>query len=189
MKGTMLSMLEIWRCSFPLIASLVTLLLPLKPLPLLITASLLVAQSTQPHQLGHWILLTVKELFKCVEEHVSTILIDTKLQQKICLSTIRPGISNQLTDIFPSIYTQWSIQVDGYQRSVVPHPVTSAEVKIAITICKLGPQSSIKRDLKESDIDGRSCCINNLYWSDNSCKPCPSGSKSALYGYFVIVGD
>ena len=104
----------------------------------------------------------------------------------ICLSS---NILQQ--DFIPaSIYSQWNLQVNGYEYTDIPIPATDMEIKIAMTLCKKSRDTFSQSRAKETIAHKRAfttkCCFENQYLSneDGKCYPCPSGTKSTLYGYF-----
>ena len=103
----------------------------------------------------------------------------------ICLSS---NILQQ--DFIPaSIYSQWNLQVSGYEHTDIPIPATDMEIKIAMTLCKKSRDTFSQSRAEETIAYERSftkCCLENQYWSneDGKCYFCPNGTTSTLRGYF-----
>ena len=110
----------------------------------------------------------------------------------LCASSHPPDIclaGNCLQQEFlpPSIYSQWNIIVNGYEMVDV-NPATDMGVQISMTLCKksVTRQEVMTEQVVKTEAEEDRCCSKTEYWSSesSSCTPCPSGTVSALYGYF-----
>ena len=112
----------------------------------------------------------------------------------LCGSSKPPNIclSNNILqqDLIPaSIYSQWNLQVSGYEHIDIPIPATDMEIQVAMTLCKKSRDTLSKSRAEETIAHERistKCCLENQYWSseDGKCYLCPNGTTSTLHGYF-----
>ena len=106
------------------------------------------------------------------------------------------------TSLFPSIYSKFLLQVKsiGYRNMTMLHS-TNLNVKVGLMLClkktSAQRQASIldkqlllqqMENAQISQSNTPSCCPSGKYWSETTntgeCVTCPSGSDTALYGYF-----
>ncbi|XP_046581948.1 uncharacterized protein LOC124289374 [Haliotis rubra] len=107
------------------------------------------------------------------------------------------------TLLFPSVFSTWKIQLQGFKFSPVPDPATELPIKVGILMCtmynKKTEEQTTRRNIRDtssqhsvSERSGsslgcdKSCCPEGQYLSQKTftCKPCPAGSVSALGGYY-----
>ena len=97
-------------------------------------------------------------------------------------------------NLYPSIYSQWTISVKGEKdrNMTVPNPATDLHIIIAMQLCKIAPNEYnynshlVAADLEESSNGHELCCAESHYRPtlSSSCMPCPPKSHSALAGYY-----
>ena len=115
----------------------------------------------------------------------------------LCPSDTLPDIClaecEQTEFIPPSIYTQWYLQVNGYEgiSQSFSRPATDMTVKVSMTLCKKSNEGYVVADEQEDEVALEdeslpTCCTGNEYVSSETvvCTSCPSGTVSALHGYF-----
>lgn len=122
---------------------------------------------------------------------------------KICPLNVDDNNCQELlekTSLFPSVYSQWQVSVNGYESLQIPDPATGFKLKAGVKLCVLDLPSNDKG--KKSKDRGKkirllpkknskkfskaTSCPNGQYWSvgSNGCVSCPIGSRSALNGYY-----
>ena len=99
---------------------------------------------------------------------------------------------SHMTDwlLYPSIYTQWSIRVKGGEDLTVPKPATNMSVIFGMQLCKVPPTDSysvnVESAASQETTSKDDCCPDGQYRPNvtTSCIECPTGSHSALAGYY-----
>ncbi len=90
--------------------------------------------------------------------------------------------------LYPSLYSQWSITVKGGEELTVPKPTVNMTVIVGLQVCKVAPDESTP--LQEAAViqqaENEQCCPTGKYRPkfNSECESCPSGSASALAGYY-----
>ena len=126
---------------------------------------------------------------------------------KICPLNVDDNSCDELlqkTPLFPSVYSKWKISISGYESARIPNPANQDfAIKFGVKLCilqrkvkdkginLLDPKrrgKGRKRNKKQQQRNNANTihCQDGQYWSLNkgACTPCPSGSYSALDGYY-----
>ena len=126
---------------------------------------------------------------------------------KICLLNVDDNSCDELlqkTPLFPLVYAKWKISISGYESARIPNPANQDfAIKFGAKLCilqrkvkdkginLLDPKrrdKGRKRNKKQQQRNNANTihCQDGQYWSLNkgACTPCPSGSYSALDGYY-----
>ena len=93
--------------------------------------------------------------------------------------------------IFPSIYSQWAITLKGGEDLPLPNPATDLKIIFGLQICKTVINKSYEEfwetyDREKRNVNQNDCCLSGEFRPNTTadCEPCPSGSHSALAGYY-----
>ena len=91
--------------------------------------------------------------------------------------------------LYPSIYSQWSISVQGEEDMTVPDPATDLDLIISMRLCKIAPANERSGTYSDTAVFQEvqdQCCPEGEYRPsiDSMCTSCPDGSSSALAGYY-----
>ena len=110
---------------------------------------------------------------------------------KICPLSKPPAEGDRVIT-YPSILSQFDIQVFGYESSDVPEPKTEMAIKAGLALCKVQTKkkknkkrggSRVKREIVDYSWG---CCRGNSYWNvkRSQCRKCPESSSPKLAGYY-----
>ena len=103
----------------------------------------------------------------------------------LCHSSLSYPRSDRI--LYPSIYTQWAITVEGGEHLTAPDSATDMAVIFGIQLCEINKQN------QKFKVDGlvqlqnvNDCCQSGQYRPNitTTCVDCPAQSHSALSGYY-----
>lgn len=90
--------------------------------------------------------------------------------------------------LYPSIYSQWELKIEGGEELTPPNAATDYDLLVGLQLCKIAPNNYIHEKIGrvQEDYDSTQCCQNNSYRPslDADCEECPAESQSALAGYY-----
>ena len=91
--------------------------------------------------------------------------------------------------VYPSIYSQWAISVKGAEHLTLPKPATDLSLIFGIQLCKHAPinvRKKLQTVFSTKKMDTGECCLSGQFRPNAiaDCQTCPSGSHSALAGYY-----
>ena len=95
--------------------------------------------------------------------------------------------------LFPSIYSKWTISAECDNTATPPNPATDLPLIVGIQVCKISSRSAaaVTTAVEEEELisalqNSNQCCSGRNYRpnSASNCARCPSGSTSALAGYY-----
>ena len=92
--------------------------------------------------------------------------------------------------LYPSIYSQWELCVDGAKKMTVPNPVTDLTVVIGMQLCKVAPEEQFHSKVHEGLVlqQRMHYCLSRgtILWPSvsSNCVNCPGTSQPALAGYY-----
>lgn len=128
-----------------------------------------------------------KQLISCANKELpNPYAICADKPHSLCLHS--GSVDPNDSELYPPLHSLWKLRVKGYEN-VRPHPnaATKLNVKVRMVLLYTGdvnvfeaaPNITVSSSLGE-----RKCCTDNKYFVDNTCKACPQGSTSALFGYY-----
>ena len=113
---------------------------------------------------------------------------------EICV--VRDGLLENKYDIYPSIFSEWEIEVPGLNRNTETPQFFEEDHRLflqaKIILCSKAPSKKPNITIKDKvSLVKRSRCEEGFYLdrSTYSWKQCPSGSSVALGGYFCQPGN
>jgi hypothetical protein len=116
------------------------------------------------------------------------------------MCTVRDGLIDNELDIYPSIFSEWEIQVPDLNKNTkMPEFIEGEHAPLLlakITLCSKRPDERPQIDLQDKDehlSENHQRCAEGTYYDrrtyHNHWKECPSGSQSALGGYYCAPGN
>jgi hypothetical protein len=113
------------------------------------------------------------------------------------MCTDEDGRINNKFDLYPSIFSEWEIEVpDLNENSKIPKIIEGEHapfLQAKIILCSKRPDERPKLDLKDKKVessDNHQQCVDGVYFDRTTYhwKKCPYGSHSALGGYYCAPG-
>ena len=95
-----------------------------------------------------------------------------------------PSTTDEFLPLYPSLYSQWTITVDGGEHLSLPKPATDMSVFFRIKLCKVRHNQFQDELVQLQEVDDY--CPSGQYRANITadCADCPVNSHSALSGHY-----